>query len=181
MYTSHFGNLKSIAPPLEPVAISRGKPRWLKGGWMSHVQAGTNGRNYDALAPTAAALKADWLTYDRAFAAVLRALDPRTVYEQLGPNAVLLCFCRPGQRCHRRIVAEWFEFHLGVIVPELGEDRLETPMSASSTYDFWLNSIEKRERLEKQLAAKSPIPLHPPAPEAHKPGGVREQLHEMFG
>jgi hypothetical protein len=181
MWTSHYGSLAIIKAPLEPVSISRGKPRWLKGGWLSHVQAGTNGRNYDALAPTAAALKMDAAGYDAAFSAILRALDPRTVYEQLGPNAVLLCFCRPGQRCHRRIVAEWFEYNLGVIVPELGEDRLETPMSASSTYDFWLNSIEKRERLEKQLAGKLPVHLGPAALEAHKPGGLREQLHEMFG
>lgn len=36
-----------------------------------------------------------------------------------GPDVVLLCYEKPGQFCHRRLVAEWFEQELGLVVPEL--------------------------------------------------------------
>jgi uncharacterized protein (DUF488 family) len=32
---------------------------------------------------------------------------------------VLLCFERPGQFCHRRVLAEWIEEQTGQVVPEL--------------------------------------------------------------
>ena len=122
MMTSNYKSLKLIVPPLHPVSISRGKPRWLKGGWLAHVAPGTLGRNYDALAPSAAALKGTEDAYHRAFSAQLAALDPRKVHDELGENAVLLCFCDVGRMCHRRIVAEWIEASLNVEIPELGED-----------------------------------------------------------
>ena len=122
MMTSNYKSLKLIVPPLHPVSISRGKPRWLKGGWLAHVAPGTLGRNYDALAPSAAALKGTEDAYHAAFSAQLAALDPRKVYDELGENAVLLCFCDVGRMCHRRIVAEWIEAALNVEIPELSED-----------------------------------------------------------
>lgn len=151
MMTSHYGNLKLITPPLQPVSISRGKPRWLKGGWLRHCCPGTTGRNYDALAPSAAALKGTDAEYDRHFAALLRGLDPHQVYAELGEQAVLLCFCEPGVFCHRRLVAEWIEHHLGVLVPELGVDRIDTPMCVTRAYDFFVGVDRKYEWLEKQL------------------------------
>ncbi|MCL6442574.1 MAG: DUF488 domain-containing protein, partial [Alicyclobacillus sp.] len=47
-------------------------------------------------------------------------------YEELGENAVLLCYEKHNDWCHRRMVADWFEKELGVVVPELGFDRSET-------------------------------------------------------
>jgi uncharacterized protein YeaO (DUF488 family) len=32
---------------------------------------------------------------------------------------VLLCFEKPGQFCHRRVLAEWIEEQTGQVVPEL--------------------------------------------------------------
>jgi hypothetical protein len=55
------------------------------------------------------------------------ALDPRELYEALGEEAVLLCWEKPGEGCHRRLVAEWFEASLGVVVPEWGVPREQTP------------------------------------------------------
>jgi uncharacterized protein (DUF488 family) len=48
----------------------------------------------------------------------LSQLDPRQVYADLGEDAVLLCFEKPGVFCHRRIVAKWLEDNLGISVPE---------------------------------------------------------------
>ena len=49
---------------------------------------------------------------------VLNKLDPQKVYDDL-QDYVLLCYEKPGDFCHRRLVAEWLEKSLGVTVPEL--------------------------------------------------------------
>lgn len=152
MFTSNYAALSKIEAPLKPVSISRGKPRWLKGGWLKHVRPGTIGRNYDALAPSYASLKATDAEYDRAFNAILRGLDPRAVYDELGGDAVLLCFCPVGQFCHRRIVAEWLEYHLGIVVPELGFPRDQTEVHAGKRYDFYVPPKKKLAWIEAQLA-----------------------------
>lgn len=50
---------------------------------------------------------------------ILSKLDPAEIYHQLGEDAVLLCWERPGVFCHRRLVARWLETALGIVVPEL--------------------------------------------------------------
>ncbi len=79
------------------------------------------GRNYFALAPEPWMLKLNnILQYDKVFKEqILGRLAPRKVYEELGEDAVLLCFEAPGEYCHRRVVAEWLEKSLGVRVSEL--------------------------------------------------------------
>jgi uncharacterized protein (DUF488 family) len=49
---------------------------------------------------------------------VLDKLDPAKVVEELGFDAVLLCWEAPGRFCHRRLVAAWLEEALGIEVPE---------------------------------------------------------------
>ncbi|HRW82649.1 MAG TPA: DUF488 family protein [Methanothrix sp.] len=122
MHTSNFA--RSGSHP-RAVAISRTQPR----GWT--------GRAYEPLAPSWSLLSAaksgavDEDEYIRRYRAeVLSKLDPATVYADLGEDAVLLCWERPGAFCHRRLVAEWFEGELGVSVPEVGaggaDDRGQT-------------------------------------------------------
>jgi hypothetical protein len=106
MWTSCFSKVKTLPADVEPVGISRGIPAWYKG------------RRELRLAPSREMLKMSDADYDRHFAPMLAALDPREVYDALGPNAVLLCWERPGQACHRRTVAAWFQEYLGVVVPE---------------------------------------------------------------
>src|SRR5260370_27573580 len=117
MFTSNFGQVKSIlAAGLEPVAISRGVPKWFKGRRMLQ------------LAPTWAMLKMTAEEYNVRFEAILSELDPKQVYTELGDKAVLLCWEKPNiERCHRRRVAEWFEQGLGMVVPEFGFQRQDTP------------------------------------------------------
>ena len=99
------------------VAISIGVPR----GWK--------GRRYFKLAPSREMLNVSKEEFDAYFYQKLSELDAREVYneivEKFGENAVLLCWESPNIRCHRRMVAEWFEEELEITVPELGFERKE--------------------------------------------------------
>ena len=110
--TSNFAN--SANHP-EAVAISRGVPRFYKG------------RRYMTLAPPRWLLKAkDPELFDREYRKQLDSLDANQVAEELGPNAILLCWESFNVRCHRRLVAEWLEEKLGIVVPELLHERSES-------------------------------------------------------
>lgn len=50
---------------------------------------------------------------------VLSKLDPKEVWEELGEDAVLLCWEKTDSFCHRHLVAEWLEENLGVKIEEL--------------------------------------------------------------
>lgn len=50
---------------------------------------------------------------------VLDYLDPKQVYEELGADAVLLCWETPEKFCHRHIVAEWLSKALGIEILEI--------------------------------------------------------------
>ena len=50
---------------------------------------------------------------------VLDKLNPQEIYDKLGENAVLLCWENPSDFCHRRLIAEWLEWELGVQINEL--------------------------------------------------------------
>ena len=86
---------------------------------------GYKGRRYMKLAPPEWLLRAykskpDEEQYKKDYDEhVLSKLDPRQVYDDLGENAVLLCYEAPGKFCHRRLVAEWLERCLGIKIPEL--------------------------------------------------------------
>ncbi len=108
-------NFAQSAKHPDAVAISQGVPRWYKG------------RRYMPLAPPRWLLKAkDPELFDREYRKLLDSLDARQVGEEIGPNAILLCWESFNVRCHRRLVAEWLEVKLGIIVPELGHKRSES-------------------------------------------------------
>jgi hypothetical protein len=114
MFTSNFATVKKLPAHLKPVAISIGVPKW----WNGPVER--------RLAPTWQMLKMDRKDYDRLFKQRLARLNARELYESLGENAVLLCYEAHNDWCHRRLVAEWFEQELGIVVPEWGFDREDT-------------------------------------------------------
>ena len=45
---------------------------------------------------------------------ILNKLNPQRVYEDLGENAVLLCWEKTGEFCHRHLVADWLMNKLGI-------------------------------------------------------------------
>jgi uncharacterized protein (DUF488 family) len=106
METSNFAR-NSKNP--NAVAISQGVPRWYKG------------RRYMTLAPPWELVKIeDEKLFRKLYHThVLAKLEPRTVFNELGENAVLLCWEAPGKFCHRRVVAEWLEKALNVTINEI--------------------------------------------------------------
>ena len=110
MNTSYFA--KSSTHP-EAVSIAAKAPK------------GYKGREYKALAPKYWFFKkykedGDSVFYTEQYRKeVLDQLDPKKVYEELGENAVLLCWEGKGKFCHRRLVADWFKEKLNTEVPEL--------------------------------------------------------------
>lgn len=111
MNTSYFAKYKNGE---NAVSIAGKCPEWFKG------------REYKKLAPKYYFFKAYkdgditeeeyTLCY---YKEILDFLTPEKVYKELGENAVLLCWEKSGQFCHRRLVAEWLEKELGIEVKEL--------------------------------------------------------------
>jgi len=106
MFTSYFWRFHRKDDP-HLVSIARKTPEWFQG------------RRYTGLAPRSNMLKMGEEEYRRKYQFILDRLNPRRVYEDLGEEAVLLCWEQPGEFCHRLLVAAWLEEALGVTVPEL--------------------------------------------------------------
>jgi hypothetical protein len=75
------------------------------------------GREYKQLAPKYYFFRKYKLDGDSEFytqqyqAEVLDLLDPKEILRDLGEDAVLLCYEKPGQFCHRHLVSAWFREH----------------------------------------------------------------------
>lgn len=119
MYTGYFGKVKSYPKDkgYNFISIARFNKFW-------------KGQEFKKLAPPAEIIKIEdeelytKLYYEK----VLNKLNPQEVFNELGDNAVLLCYeswesIKSGTaNCHRRIVAQWLEDNLGVKVEELGNE-----------------------------------------------------------
>ena len=113
MHTSNFA--KRGEDP-HAVSISRWTPRWLKNPI----------RKYIDLAPSASLLnryKQGLVTqeeYTQEYIQdTLSQLDPFDVYEDLGENAILCCYEKSTDFCHRHIVAKWLSDELGIAILEI--------------------------------------------------------------
>jgi len=109
LQTSYYGSKAAKLP--EAVAISQGIPKYYRG------------KVYKKLAPPWSLVKEkDQEVFTELYKKqVLSKLQPAQVYAELGPSAILLCWEKPGVFCHRRVVAEWLEKHLGIRIPEWKE------------------------------------------------------------
>ena len=108
IYTSYFGNLKNLPRHIIPISICGQAPDWYKG------------MQYKKLAPKYSFFM-EWKKnkdndyYIKCFnEQVLDKLDPEKVaYELLittsgaNPDVCLICYEKPGEFCHRHLVAKW--------------------------------------------------------------------------
>lgn len=116
MKTSYFSNIRNIKNPL---SISQFPPKWYTGPQLKMLAPPK-----ELLALSNKGLPKE-VYYKEFHRMVLDLLDPREVYdaiiEEYGDDVTLMCFEKlesPGDFCHRRLVADWFEKHLNVEVPE---------------------------------------------------------------
>ncbi len=113
IFTSNFARAGRLP---DAVSISRGKPRWY------------DGRSFDLLAPSWDWIKNyqrgvwNWNQYAAAYNGLLSELDAENVVAALGENAVMCCFCKPTERCHRQLVSRYLLRECGLIVLELGTE-----------------------------------------------------------
>lgn len=119
MNTSYYAKARTKK---NVVSIAGYPPKWFKG------------RSYPALAPKLWFFRKYKEDGDKEFyieqykKEVLADLDPQKVYDDLGPDAIIVCW-EIGEKdvphnqqltfCHRHIVAEWLEQHLNITVTEL--------------------------------------------------------------
>jgi uncharacterized protein (DUF488 family) len=116
MNTSYFASPKIFKKDYNLISISRKPPVWFNEPYKAYVQ----------LCPSwdlVMSYKSDKITKEeytiRYYDEVLNKLDPARTYQELGENAILLCWERAKEFCHRRIVADWFLKHLQIEVKEL--------------------------------------------------------------
>jgi hypothetical protein len=115
IYTSYFGNLKEIKKQgLTPIGIAIFPPRFY------------SGISYKKLAPEAKMIHWPEKQYTPVFNQMLSKLNPSLVLEELKSTSkdqdiVLLCYEKPGDFCHRRLVAEWLKKHIAQEIPELSK------------------------------------------------------------
>jgi hypothetical protein len=95
-----------MMPAVEGWSIALYSPQW------------SEGRAYPNLAPRREMLYMDEAPYRNEYQKLLAGLDPQKVFDDLGLDAILLCWEAPGKFCHRRLVAEWLEKHQDRQVPE---------------------------------------------------------------
>ena len=110
MKTSNYGRSGYSS---KAISIAARCPDWYKG------------KTYKKLAPKHSFFKRYKLdkneeAYTKSYyEEVLNKLNPKEVYEDLGEDAILLCWEGAGKFCHRRIVAKWLEDSLGIKIEEV--------------------------------------------------------------
>ena len=107
-YTSYYANVKRLPREVVPISIAGKAPD----GWK--------GLEYKKLAPKWWFFK-EWKKnhdndyYIRNFKKeVLDKLDPNAIWKELrklsnGSSFALICYEKPGDFCHRHLVADWFK------------------------------------------------------------------------
>jgi uncharacterized protein YeaO (DUF488 family) len=128
LYTSHWKNQDLAGLEMVPVGISRGVPRGKQAKELPYRYKRILG-----LAPPSELFKrwkagtVDRDEYTQVYRGYLDSLGPEEVMGQLekksaengGKPLVLLCWCSPGEVCHRRVWADWYLEKTGQEVPEL--------------------------------------------------------------
>lgn len=113
IYTSYFAKLSKLPSNITPIAICGKSPEWYKG-----IQ-------YKKLAPKWSFFSVWKQTHDNEYyikhfnEEVLNTLNVETVIKELyslanknqDEDIVLICYEKPGDFCHRHLVAEWLTSH----------------------------------------------------------------------
>ena len=135
IYTSYFANGKKLGNAgIIMIGIALYPPRWFYGTTLRDV------------APTYSILKQTETEEEyvaRFKKEVLALRDPKMFVEQLqkisrGRDVALCCYEKPGEFCHRHLVAEWLSSSLGIEVKEFNEPKKkeESKVERFSLFNF---------------------------------------------
>lgn len=120
IYTGHYAN-RNVNSGFSKIRISVSTPKEYKydDKWLSIAPDW-----YTLLKPYKEGLIDD-AEYTRRYLGQLerqkeRILSEFRALQEKHPNAILLCWCRPGAFCHRRLLAGWLEKQTGIVIPEYG-------------------------------------------------------------
>ena len=111
IYTGYFAKVKQYREAgLTTISIARFN-RYYSGASMK------------ILAPAAEIIHLPENEYNPIYADQLKKLSPAGIVEEIkklseGKDCILLCYEKPGDFCHRRIVAKWLFDNLGLQVDE---------------------------------------------------------------
>lgn len=114
IYTSYFGNMKRLsAAGIMPIGIARWKPRFY------------NGVNMFSVAPTRYMLSdaCGQEEYIKLYNEILRSRGAQNILNEIesiakGRNVALLCYEKPGDFCHRHLLADFLNKELGLNISE---------------------------------------------------------------
>jgi uncharacterized protein (DUF488 family) len=120
MYTSYYANIENLPDKICPISIAGKAPESYKGV------------EFKKLAPKLSFWKVWEQTKDNDYyieqfnKLVLNTLDPKTIYDELitisnGKIPCLICYEKPGEFCHRHLVAEWLQNNCNIKVEEYTE------------------------------------------------------------
>lgn len=122
LYTSYFARVEKLREMGYDnlVCISGYAPKWFNNEERRSL------RYFPLLAPRSSwwrewhdnNLGNDWYV-KQYYDTVLSELNPNEVVEELGDKAVMLCYEKPGDFCHRHLVADWIRTNTGVEVEEV--------------------------------------------------------------
>ena len=116
IYTSYFGNLRKLsAAGVVPIGIALWKPKFFKGASLMTV------------APTKYMLSGQCGhdEYIRMYREILERQNPYNVVDTIetlsgGNDCALCCYEKPGDFCHRHLLADWIMSNTGIEVLEFG-------------------------------------------------------------
>ncbi len=120
IYTSYFANSKKLnGAGIMMIGIALYPPRWFYGPTVRDVSP-----SHSILKQTSsqeeyvARFKKEVLSYRNA-----KAFVEKLQVMSKGKDVALCCFEKPGEFCHRHLVAEWLNSNLGIDVKEYGESQ----------------------------------------------------------
>lgn len=117
IYTSYFGNIRNLNKEgVKAICVAIGKPRFL-----GAVPQMLNVCPTRYMISSACSHEEYLKLYDR----ILASQDANIVVEQIkalseGQDVALCCYEKPGDFCHRHILARWITENTGIEITEFG-------------------------------------------------------------
>lgn len=129
IYTSYFGNIRRLNESgIFAICVAIGKPRYLNLPQMINV------------APTRYMLSdaCSYEEYLKLYDQILARQNAYQVVKQIeslsgGRDVALCCYEKPGDFCHRHILAKWITDNTGIEVKEFGIVEKKEPVAVQAS------------------------------------------------